>query len=167
MSSGAGRAGVAVLRLSGPAAGPVLEALTGRLPEPRRATLARVQDPESRETIDRGLVLFFPGPSSFSGEDMAEFHVHGGRAVLARLLRTLSTFPGLRPAEAGEFTRRAFENGKLDLSAVEGLADLIDAETAPVRSPVVSGSPEGRRALASRIAAVSCSAWRSRSPRRV
>ena len=129
MSSSAGRAGVAVLRVSGPAAGPVLEALTGRLPEPRRATLVRVQDPESRETIDRGLVLFFPGPSSFSGEDMAEFHVHGGRAVLARLLRTLSTFPGLRPAEAGEFTRRAFENGKLDLSAVEGLVDLIDAET--------------------------------------
>src|ERR687883_437952 len=129
VSSGAGRAGVAVLRLSGPAAAPALRALAGRLPEPRRATLVRLRDPESRESIDRGLVLYFPAPASFSGEDMAELHVHGGRAVLARLLAALARRPGLRPAEPGEFTRRAFENGKLDLASVEGLIDLIDAET--------------------------------------
>ena len=129
VSSGAGRAGVAVLRLSGPAAAPALRALAGRLPEPQRATLVRLRDPESRERIDRGLVLYFPAPASFSGEDMAELHVHGSRAVLARLLAVLARLSGLRPAEPGEFTRRAFENGKLDLAAVEGLIDLIDAET--------------------------------------
>ena len=127
VSSGAGRAGVAVIRLSGPAAGPALRALAGRLPEPRRATLVRFRD--ASESIDHGLALYFPAPKSFSGEDMAELHVHGGRAVLARILAALARLPGLRPAEPGEFTRRAFENGKLDLASVEGLIDLIDAET--------------------------------------
>ena len=129
VSSGAGRAGVAVLRLSGAGAGAALRALAGRLPPPRQASLARLRDPADGETIDRGLILWFPAPASFTGEDVAELHVHGGRAVVAAAIGVLERIPGLRPAEAGEFTRRAFDNGKLDLSEVEGLADLINAET--------------------------------------
>ncbi len=137
LSSGAGRAGVAVLRLSGAGAGAALTALAGSLPPPRQATLAQLRDPDNGETIDRGLVLWFPGPGSFTGEDVAELHVHGGRAVLAAALQVLGRIPGLRPAEAGEFTRRAFDNGKLDLSEAEGLADLIDAETEAQRRQAV------------------------------
>ncbi|MGP0061191.1 MAG: tRNA uridine-5-carboxymethylaminomethyl(34) synthesis GTPase MnmE [Beijerinckiaceae bacterium] len=129
LSSGFGRAALAVVRLSGPATRKVLAAIAGRLPPPRRATLARFKDPESGEAIDRGLVIYFEAPKSFSGEDCAEFHIHGGLAVVAGLLRVFATFEGMRPAEPGEFTRRAFENGKLDLTEVEGLADLIDAQT--------------------------------------
>ena len=129
LSSGAGRAGVAVVRVSGAAAGAALGALTGYpLPEPRRATRARIVDPAGG-AIDHGLALWFPAPASFTGEDVAEFHVHGGGAVVAALIDALAARPGLRPADAGEFTRRAFDNGKLDLTQAEGLADLIDAET--------------------------------------
>ncbi|WP_420345868.1 tRNA uridine-5-carboxymethylaminomethyl(34) synthesis GTPase MnmE [Pelagibius sp.] len=129
-STAPGRAGVAVVRLSGPEAGAALRALTGaELPPPRRAALRRLCDPADHAPIDQALVLWFPGPGSFTGEDMAELQVHGGRAVMAAVLQCLARLPGLRPAEAGEFTRRAFDNGKLDLTAVEGLADLIDAET--------------------------------------
>ena len=129
VSSGAGRAGVAVVRISGPAAGEALTRLAGKRPEPRRAALALIRHPESGEPLDRALALWFPGPRSFSGEDMAELHLHGGRAVVQGVVDALAGLPGLRPAEAGEFTRRAFENGKMDLTTVEGLADLIDAET--------------------------------------
>ncbi len=129
LSSAPGRAGVAVVRVSGPKAGAALEALAGRLPPERRAALARLGDPRSGAAIDRGLVLWLPGPRSFTGEDMAELHLHGSRAVIAAALEVLAALPGLRPAEAGEFTHRAFDNGKLDLSEVEGLADLIAAET--------------------------------------
>jgi tRNA modification GTPase len=129
LSSGALPAGVAVVRLSGPAAGPVLEALCGRLPEPRVATLSAFRDPQTGGSIDRGLALWLPGPASFTGEDCAEFHCHGSRAVIARLYEVLSRQPGLRIAEPGEFARRAFHNGKLDLTEVEGLSDLIQAET--------------------------------------
>ena len=130
LSSAAGRAGVAVIRLSGPGTGDALEALTGKGPgEARKAELRRLRSPDSGEPIDRALVLFFPGPASFTGEDTVEFHVHGGRAVVAALLDALAALAGLRSALPGEFTRRAFENGKLDLTEVEGLADLIDAET--------------------------------------
>lgn len=129
LSSAPGRAGVAVLRVSGPGAGPALDALAGSRPPARHARLARLVDPGSGAAIDRGLVLWFPGPASFTGEDMAELHVHGGRAVVAAAVAALAALPGLRPAEPGEFTRRAFDGGKLDLSEVEGLADLIDAET--------------------------------------
>jgi tRNA modification GTPase len=101
----------------------------GRLPEPRRAALARVRDPASGEMIDEALALWFPGPKSETGEDTAELQLHGGRAVLAAVLAALGRIEGLRPAEAGEFTRRAFANGHLDLTEVEGLADLIGAET--------------------------------------
>ncbi len=129
-STAPGRAGVAVIRISGPASGAALRALAGDpLPEPRRAVLRRIKDPAAGGAIDHGLVLWFPGPASFTGEDLGELQLHGGRAVIAAALEALAVLPGLRPAEPGEFTRRAFDNGKLDLSAVEGLADLIDAET--------------------------------------
>lgn len=129
LSSGRPPAAIAVVRISGPQAGVVLERLIGHLPSPRHATLARVRDPASGETIDEALALWFPGPSSDTGEDIAELQLHGGRAVIAATLKALAEFDGLRPAEAGEFTHRAFENGRLDLTAVEGLADLIHAET--------------------------------------
>lgn len=130
LSSGGGRAGVAVIRVSGSRAGGALRALTGRdLPAPRRAEVAKLRDPRSGEVLDVALCLWFPAPRSFTGEDVAELHVHGGRAVIAGVLDALGRMEGLRPAEAGEFTRRAFDNGRLDLTEVEGLADLIDAET--------------------------------------
>src|SRR5690606_27728818 len=138
VSSGVGRAGVAVVRVSGPAAGKAVEALAGALPQARTASLRRLSKPTSGEVIDRGLVLWFPGPGSFTGEDMAEFQVHGGRAVLSALLQSLEGIEGLRPAEAGEFTRRAFDNGRLDLAAVEGLADLIEADTEAQRRQALS-----------------------------
>lgn len=129
-STAAGRAGIAVIRISGVRAGEALSALTGRaLPQPRVATRARLRDPASGEVLDDGLVLWFPGPRSFTGEDLAELHLHGSRAVLTGVMTALSHLPGLRLAEAGDFTRRAFDAGKLDLAEVEGLADLIAAET--------------------------------------
>lgn len=129
LSSGAGRAGIAIIRLSGPAAKTALESITrDRVPAPRKAVYACFYRPDNGEKLDHGLVLFFPAPHSFTGEDVAEFHVHGGPAVIAGLSESL-ILPGLRPAEPGEFTRRAFENGKLDLTEAEGLADLIAAQT--------------------------------------
>jgi tRNA modification GTPase len=129
LSSGRPPAAIAVVRISGPRAGDALKALAGRVPDPRKAALARVRDPDTGEMIDEALALWFPGPNSETGEDMAELQLHGGRAVIAAVLGALGGIEGLRPAEAGEFTRRAFENGKLDLTAIEGLADLIGAET--------------------------------------
>jgi len=129
LSSGRPPAAIAVVRVSGPCAGIALEKLIGRLPEPRKAALARVRDPASGEVIDEALALWFPAPRSETGEDVAELQLHGGRAVIAGVLDALSKIEGCRPAEAGEFSRRAFENGRLDLTAVEGLADLIAAET--------------------------------------
>lgn len=128
LSSGAGRAGVAVVRVSGELVRFVIETIVGAVPEARTAAYRALRDPEG-VVVDHGLVLFFPAPASFTGEDVVEFHVHGSRAVLSRLLSVLTALPGVRLAEAGEFTRRAFEAGKLDLAAVEGLADLIDSET--------------------------------------
>lgn len=129
LSSGQPPAAIAVIRISGPRAGAALEALMGRLPEPRKGAFARLRDPATGEMIDEALALWFPGPASETGEDVAELQIHGGRAVIAATFEALSSVDGLRPAEAGEFTRRAFENGKLDLTRVEGLADLIGAET--------------------------------------
>jgi tRNA modification GTPase len=129
LSSGRPPAAIAVVRLSGPRAGDALKALAGKIPEPRKAALARVRDPQSGEMIDEALALWFPGPRSETGEDMAELQLHGGRAVVAAVFAALSRIEGLRMAEPGEFTRRAFENGHLDLTAVEGLGDLIYAET--------------------------------------
>lgn len=128
LSSGSGRAGVAVVRMSGGQVRFALETVAGTVPPPRLARLCRLRD-RSGAVIDQALVLFFAAPASFTGEDVAEFQVHGSRAVLARLLAELTALPDTRLAEPGEFTRRAFEAGKLDLSAVEGLADLIDSET--------------------------------------
>ena len=129
LSSGRPPAAIAVVRISGPQAGAALRALIGKIPEPRRAALARVRDPASGEIIDEALALWFPGPASETGEDTAELQLHGGRAVISAVLAALGRIAGCRPAEAGEFTRRAFENGQLDLTRVEGLADLIGADT--------------------------------------
>jgi tRNA modification GTPase len=129
LSSGRPPAAIAIIRISGSRAGASLEALGVKIPSPRQASLARVRDPRTQEIIDEALALWFPAPASETGEDVAELQLHGGRAVIAAVLDALSRIEGLKPAEAGEFTRRAFENGKLDLTAVEGLADLVDAET--------------------------------------
>ncbi len=129
LGTGAGRAAIAVVRISGPGAGEALRALAGRLPEPRRATFVILRDPASGEMLDCGIVLFFPGPASSTGEDYVELQLHGGGAVVEGTLAALQRLPGLRPAEPGEFARRGFANGKLDLSQAEALADLIDAQT--------------------------------------
>lgn len=146
LSSGRPPAGVAVVRVSGPAAGAALLALGGRMPSPRRATLVRLRDAVT--AIDDALVLWFPAPASFTGEDVAELHVTGGPAVVAALLRALGEIEGLRPAEPGEFTRRAFDNGKLDLTEAEGLADLIEAETETQRRQALRQASGGLRARA-------------------
>ncbi|MEM1400532.1 MAG: tRNA uridine-5-carboxymethylaminomethyl(34) synthesis GTPase MnmE [Pseudomonadota bacterium] len=134
MATPPGRSGVAVVRVSGPAAGQVVIDLTGDpLPPPRLARLRPVRNPIDGETIDQGLVLWFPGPASFTGDDVAEFQIHGGPAVIEAMITLLGQQAGCRLAEAGEFTRRAFDNGRLNLTEVEGLADLIDAQTAAQR----------------------------------
>jgi tRNA modification GTPase len=129
LSSGRPPVAIAVIRVSGPGARMALDTLAGRVPEPRRARFARLRNGPGGDVIDQAVVLWFPGPNSETGEDVAELQVHGGRAVIAAVLAALGRIEGLRPAEPGEFTRRAFENGRLDLTAVEGLADLIYAET--------------------------------------
>ena len=128
-----GQAGVAVIRVSGPGAAAAAADLTGSaVPPPRSAVLRTLRGPDG-DVIDRGLVLWFPGPNSFTGEDVVEFQVHGGRAVAAALADALIARTGVRPAAPGEFTRRAFLNGRLDLTEAEGLADLVAAETAAQR----------------------------------
>lgn len=129
LATAAGRAGIAVVRLSGPNAMSALRRLGGDPPAPRHAALRTLRHPDTGIELDRGLVLTFPAPNSFTGEDMVELHVHGGRALVRAILEALATCDGLRPAEPGDFTRRAFEHGKLDLTAAEGLADLVNAET--------------------------------------
>lgn len=141
LASAPGRAGVAVLRLSGPDAGAALLALApdlAALPAPRRAVrvflyASESNSDEARDRIDDGLALWFPAPASFTGEDVVELHVHGGHAVLDSLTTSLQSLSGLRPAMPGEFSRRAFEHGKMDLTAVEAIADLVDAETSAQR----------------------------------
>lgn len=130
LASGAGRAGVAVIRISGPEAGAALSALTRKpLPPPREARLVRLRDPVGGELLDTGLALRFPGPGSYTGEDVVELQIHGGPGVIAAVLDALGRLPGLRLAEPGEFTRRAVLAGKMDLTAAEGLLDLIEADT--------------------------------------
>jgi tRNA modification GTPase len=126
-ATAAGRASVAVVRISGPRTREAVDALAGGAPPARRAVLRTLQD-RNGDDIDQALILFFEGPESYTGEDVAEFHVHGGTAVMGALLEALAGL-GLRLAQPGEFTRRAFENGKLDLAQAEGVADLVDAET--------------------------------------
>ena len=125
------------MRVSGPRAGAALQALAGRLPKSRRATLCRFHGQDGG-ALDEGLALWFPGPGSATGEDLAELHLHGGRAVVAAVLSALDQVEGLRPATAGEFTRRAFENGRVDLAEAEGLADLLAAETESQRAAALA-----------------------------
>ncbi|MDK2761895.1 MAG: tRNA uridine-5-carboxymethylaminomethyl(34) synthesis GTPase MnmE [Sphingopyxis sp.] len=128
LSSGMPPAAIGVVRVSGPGAGEALRVLAGRLPAPRRASLAELKD-ENDRPLDRALILWFPGPATATGEDLAELHLHGGRAVVAAVEATLGGMAGLRQAAPGEFTRRAFDNGRIDLAEAEGLADLLSAET--------------------------------------
>lgn len=150
-ATGAGKAGIAVFRVSGPDSFRIAEALSGALPAPRAAALRTLR--HGAETIDEGLVVLFPGPASFTGEDVAEFHLHGSLAVEHALFDALLVL-GARPAEAGEFTRRALVNGKLDLAEVEGLADLLDAETATQRKAALGQ-------LGGRLSALA-EGWRAR-----
>lgn len=129
LSSGAPPAGIAVIRISGADAGMALLTLAGALPPPRRATVADLIHPTDGTVLDRTLVLWLPGPRTATGEDTAELHLHGGRATVAAVEAALGTLPGLRRAQPGEFTRRAFANGRIDLAEAEGLADLLTAET--------------------------------------
>ncbi|KAB1075641.1 tRNA uridine-5-carboxymethylaminomethyl(34) synthesis GTPase MnmE [Methylobacterium planeticum] len=128
-ASGFGRAAISVIRISGPACAPLLSALGGTLPPPRRLSLRRLRDPADGRVLDQALVAWMPGPATLTGEDMAELHLHGGLAVRAGVIRALAGFPGCRAAEPGAFSRRAVLNGRLDLTEAEGIADLIDAET--------------------------------------
>ena len=135
LATAPGRSAVAVLRLSGPVAAGALEALAGPLPPPRRASLRRLSSGD--DALDQALVLWMPGPSSFTGEDCVELQVHGGAAVIAALTHALAS-AGLRPAEPGEFTRRAFEHGRMDLCEAEAVADLVDAETSAQRAQALA-----------------------------
>jgi len=137
LSSGSPPAGIAVVRVSGPRASGVLQALAGRVPQARRAVRALFRDGEGAP-LDDGLMLWFPGPATATGEDLAELHLHGGRAVVAAVERALAALPGLRKAEPGEFTRRAFANGRIDLAEAEGLADLLEAETEVQRRAAIA-----------------------------
>ncbi|MBA4046606.1 MAG: tRNA uridine-5-carboxymethylaminomethyl(34) synthesis GTPase MnmE [Erythrobacter sp.] len=139
LSSGAPPAGVGVIRVSGPQAGAALLALAGRMPSPRRASLARLRD-AGGAVLDEALALWFPGPNTATGEDLAEFHCHGGRAVIAAVEVALAAVPGLRRAEPGEFTRRAFANGRIDLAEAEGLGDLLAAETELQRAAALANA---------------------------
>lgn len=139
LSSGFGKCGVSVIRVSGPHTREALRNILGSGGESlkeRYAHLRSLYHPKTKEMIDKGLVLWFPGPASFTGEDCCEFQVHGSLAVISALLEALSELDGLKPAEPGEFTKRAFYNNKLDLTEVEGLADLIHAETEAQRKQV-------------------------------
>src|SRR3954453_9169469 len=152
LSTGRPPAAIAVVRVSGPRAAEAITALGGKLPEPRRAALRRLR--HEGALIDEALVLWFPGPNTETAEDMAELHLHGGRAVVAAVLAALGELEGFRPAEEGEFTGRAFANGRLDLTAVEGLGDLVFAEAEAQRAQAMrqfSGALSGR-----------ADAWRSR-----
>ena len=146
LASGALPAAIAAIRISGPKTRNVLEAFCGGVPAPRHATLRDIGPPRL-PAIDRGLVIWFPAPASFTGEDMAELHTHGSRAVVSEVIEAVLSLDGTRLAEPGEFARRAFENGKLDLTQVEGLADLISAETKAQRWQALAQAEGSLRAL--------------------
>ena len=133
VASGIGKAGIAVIRISGDESELIFNSLCLKLPAPRVATKVLLLEPQSQNVLDESLALWFPSPASFTGENVVELHVHGGRAVVEGVLTFLSQMDGFRMAEPGEFTRRAFENNKMDLTAAEGLADLVDAETTAQR----------------------------------
>jgi len=148
LSSGQPPAGLAVVRISGPQAGAALTALAGNLPETRMARFRRFRD-AGGAPLDDGLALWFPGPNTATGEDLAELHLHGGRAVVAAVLAALGQIKGCRGAEAGEFTRRAFENGRIDLAEAEGLGDLLAAETELQRQSAIALAEGGLGRLVS------------------
>lgn len=155
LSSGRGKAGVAVIRVSGPMADQAVVALSGQGPGPARQALFRIlRDPQSGETLDQALVLWFEGPASFTGEDCAEFQIHGGPNVVGSVLSALGQLDGFRSAQAGEFTRRAVENGKFDLTEAEGIGDLIEAETEAQRRQALQQMSGGLGAR--------CAEWRQR-----
>jgi tRNA modification GTPase len=145
LSSGRPPAAIAVIRISGPMAHEAASWLAGQLPDARHAAVRELRDPSTHERLDEALVLRFDAPWSSTGEDSVEFHCHGGRAVVDAVLRTLGRFDGLREAEPGEFTRRAFENGRIDLTEAEGLADLIEAETESQRKAALALAEGGLR----------------------
>jgi tRNA modification GTPase len=142
LSSGAPPAAIGIIRISGPGASAAVSRLAGTLPEPRRARVAVLRDAHGT-VLDEALVLWFPGPRSATGEDLAEFHCHGGRAVLDAVQGALVALPGCRLAEAGEFTRRAFANGRIDLAEAEGLGDLLSAETELQRAAAMANARGG------------------------
>ncbi|GJD45780.1 tRNA modification GTPase MnmE [Methylobacterium cerastii] len=157
-ASGFGRAAIAVIRISGPAAAGVLVALAGTLPTPRRLSLRTLRDPADGMMLDKGMVAWMPGPDTVTGEDMAELHLHGGVAVRAGVIRALTAFPGCRAAEAGAFTRRAVLNGRMDLTEAEGVADLIEADTEAQRLQALRqlDGALGRQVAAWREEAIDC-----------
>lgn len=154
LATAPGRAAIAVLRISGPGASEALADLAGAVPPPRHAARVGLRDPKSRELIDDGIGLYFPAPHSFTGEDVVELQLHGGRAVLSAVMALLAARPGFRLAEPGEFTRRAFSNGKLDLTEAEAIGDLVAAETAAQRRQAL-------RQLSGEFGQL-CEAWRTR-----
>ena len=130
LSSGPGLSGIAIVRISGPEASNVIKSLTGKeLPKPRMATLRKINNINTSELIDEGIIIWFPGPESYTGEDMAEIHVHGGKAVILAVQNEISKIKNCRLAGPGEFTKLAFQNGKINLLKAESIADLISAET--------------------------------------
>jgi len=147
LASGGLPSGVAVVRISGPAVCTVMDAILPSTPKPREAVLQKIRHPQSGDLLDEGLVLFFEGPSSFTGEDVLELHCHGGVASVAAVLGALGELSNLRLAEAGEFSRRAFENGRMDLTELEGLSDLISAQTDAQRKLALSQSGGSLRTL--------------------
>ncbi|WP_319533371.1 tRNA uridine-5-carboxymethylaminomethyl(34) synthesis GTPase MnmE [uncultured Cohaesibacter sp.] len=147
LSSGPVPAGVAVVRISGPMAHKAMMQLIDSEPKPRSAALRYVTNPTNGDVIDQALVLFFPGEKSFTGEDTVEFHLHGGRAIVRAMIDLLGSFEGCRMAEAGEFSRRAFENGKFDLTEIEGLADLIHADTENQRKQAMRQASGAHRSV--------------------
>jgi tRNA modification GTPase len=145
LSSGAPPAAIAIMRVSGPGAFAAVTALAGSLPAPRAASLRALRNPVDSALLDRALLLIFPGPDSATGEDLAELHLHGGRAVVRAVDAALAALPGLRAAEPGEFTRRALTNGRIDLTEAEGLADLLTAETEAQRRSAIASAEGGLR----------------------
>jgi len=138
LSSGTGRAGVAVIRVSGNRSKYLMDIMCGHTLSPRKAHLKAIKHPMSGDILDQALVLWFPAPASFTGEDVVELHIHGGRAVIAAVMEAIGSIEGLRLAEAGEFTRRAFYSGKLDLTGIEAIADLVDAQTEAQRKQALA-----------------------------